>query len=907
MTERTLAPAPPTYAEQLLAAISEWIGHIADCEWTDAAGDRIGFTGKILDVRLDGLPFVEELLIDVAPLDDSAAGHALRYSLFPAPTAYVQIQAWPTVPYKAPLVPDVAEVTTHALESDVSRALGQVAPFFNQADTAPPAGLPTWFVTDIPQDFTPDGPDDPWANEPLFQLINGTAGTGKTWNQKRRSEVDPRVKLTATTGIAAINLGGQTINSLLGYKDTPELSTNFELGKLSGMLSRLAASGFRRLIIDEVSMMDGKQLDILCEAIDRTNERLSHEGEPLMGITLVGDFCQLPPVKAQFVFERPSFGRFVPATARLTEPRRQADPDFVRALQAVRRADLKAAVDYFGPLIKNTIDSEFSGSTIMAKNDEVDRHNALRLQELQGKEVVFKPTRAGVQASEWKNIPDTNRMKIGALVMILSNKREKGTYFHGEEDIDVERKMIYANGDLGILVDVLGSDPDAAIPNAPAALVKLHRNGQIVTVEEVEREYRQPTGLKGADPTKPREQKTGSIRFMPLRIAWATTCHKCVAFDTRVDTGNAIVPISALHIGAVLRTGGPVLALAATTRQGFRIVTQRGYTIVASAEHRWATDQGWVTTHDLYEKRASIALCVGTCDYYAEDNYAWWLGAMVGNGTYNDRREGQLHFATTNAALGGRWQQLTHELGTGKVSWRKDRRGLHTTQRALRLRLLADGLDYATCKGKRVPSYVWKGGPSAWRSFIRGLFDCDGSVSRSSVVLTTAAETLGIEVQELLLALGVVSDRHVYPGKVDPYWQIRIPAASLTAFRQIGFWHPLKAAALAKLSPNRVIRAFTGYDAVVDVKDLEILVPMVDVEVDAPHVIGTGPFRSHNSQGLSLDAAQVVMNNGFFGQPGMLYVALSRARTPEGLRLVGSGASQLKNRIKVDPKVVPYL
>ena len=49
----------------------------------------------------------------------------------------------------------------------------------------------------------------------------------------------------------------------------------------------------------------------------------------------------------------------------------------------------------------------------------------------------------------------------------------------------------------------------------------------------------------------------------------------------------------------------------------------------------------------------------------------------------------------------------------------------------------------------------------------------------------------------------------------------------------------------------------------------------------------------HKSQGLSLDAVQVNVRDPFFEAPGMLYVALSRARTPEGLRLVGSRAALL--------------
>ena len=62
----------------------------------------------------------------------------------------------------------------------------------------------------------------------------------------------------------------------------------------------------------------------------------------------------------------------------------------------------------------------------------------------------------------------------------------------------------------------------------------------------------------------------------------------------------------------------------------------------------------------------------------------------------------------------------------------------------------------------------------------------------------------------------------------------------------------------------------------------------------------------HKSQGLSLDNVQVMFGNHFFKTPGMLYVALSRSRSPEGLRLVGS-AGQFVGRCTVNPVVRSWL
>jgi ATP-dependent exoDNAse (exonuclease V) alpha subunit len=62
----------------------------------------------------------------------------------------------------------------------------------------------------------------------------------------------------------------------------------------------------------------------------------------------------------------------------------------------------------------------------------------------------------------------------------------------------------------------------------------------------------------------------------------------------------------------------------------------------------------------------------------------------------------------------------------------------------------------------------------------------------------------------------------------------------------------------------------------------------------------------HKSQGLSLDAVQVNIRDNFFKSPGMLYVALSRCRTSEGLRLVGSEAA-LVERCAADPRLKAFL
>lgn len=357
--------------------------------------------------------------------------------------------------------------------------------------------------------------------EPLFSFLGGPAGTGKTFLARQRAELTspPDAILCATTGIAAVNLGGVTINSTLRYFDTLDLQTNYELGRLNQTLRKLVTSGYRRLVIDEASMLAGKQLTILCTAIDEVNEWARDNGEPEFGITLVADFAQLGPIKEEFAFQSPCWDRFEEHTTLLTEPRRQADPDFVRALQQVRRGD-REAISYFRQFIGRAEDRNFDGTTILAKNDEVDRYNKIRMLELKTPEEYYLSTRGGEhQPSEWKHIPDRLIVKKGCLVMVLANA------YSGEGP---RRELMYCNGDLGhfegreivtIHDPVSGEEDDVEVAN-----VRLIRTGDVVQVTGVHRIKTTATGNKGEK--APRDEKEGWIKYMPLRCAYASTVHR---------------------------------------------------------------------------------------------------------------------------------------------------------------------------------------------------------------------------------------------------------------------------------------------------------------------------------------------------------------------------------------------
>lgn len=175
------------------------------------------------------------------------------------------------------------------------------------------------------------------AEDTKSVFFTGSAGTGKsvllreiikTLRVKYKTQPD-RIAVTASTGLAACNVGGVTLHSFagigLGKEDIPILVKKI-------MRNPKAKNRWLRtkvLIIDEISMVDGDLFDKL-EGIART---VRGNGRPFGGVQLVitGDFFQLPPVPdsgrvAKFAFDAATWNTSIDHTIGLTQVFRQKDP-----------------------------------------------------------------------------------------------------------------------------------------------------------------------------------------------------------------------------------------------------------------------------------------------------------------------------------------------------------------------------------------------------------------------------------------------------------------------------------------------------------------------------------------------------------------------------------------------------
>ena len=175
------------------------------------------------------------------------------------------------------------------------------------------------------------------AEQKKSVFFTGSAGTGKSvllreiikiLRNKHKREPD-RVAVTASTGLAACNVGGVTLHSFggigLGKEAVPELVKKIKRNqKAKNRWMRTKV-----LVVDEISMVDGDLFDKL-EAIARI---IRNNGRPFGGIQLVitGDFFQLPPVPdygkiSKFSFDAATWNTSIEHTIGLTQVFRQKDP-----------------------------------------------------------------------------------------------------------------------------------------------------------------------------------------------------------------------------------------------------------------------------------------------------------------------------------------------------------------------------------------------------------------------------------------------------------------------------------------------------------------------------------------------------------------------------------------------------
>lgn len=314
-------------------------------------------------------------------------------------------------------------------------------------------------------------------------FYTGSAGTGKSVLLRSiikalRNKHGVGIAVTASTGLAACNIGGTTLHSFAGLG----LGTD----KLDNLLKKLRRNrrainkwkSTKVLIIDEISMIDGNFLDTLNEVA----KRIRRNQLPFGGIQLIvcGDFYQLPPVVKQpyvdgervtddrvepyFSFECFAWQQCVKETIILREVFRQkGDQLFIEMLNEMRNGRVsERTIQEFHKLERPLRCPEgIVPAELFATRSEVDRANNSRLNKIPGSPELYKAIDGGELPPEHRQnvlsnflAPMDLFLKKGAQVMCIKNFDET-----------------LVNGSLGQVVDFMDRDtylkannPDSELP-----------------------------------------------------------------------------------------------------------------------------------------------------------------------------------------------------------------------------------------------------------------------------------------------------------------------------------------------------------------------------------------------------------------------------------------------------------
>lgn len=349
-------------------------------------------------------------------------------------------------------------------------------------------------------------------------LLTGPAGAGKTYvlNQfiRQAKAAGKHVSVTATTGLAATHLGGNTIHSWSGIGIHDELKDDFEDYLLKSRRDIIETTDV--LVIDEISMLHDYRLDM----VDTVARTVRDDPRPFGGIQVVlcGDFFQLPPVNRDdsrqggFVVHSNAWQELDPVICYLDEQHRQDDASFLEILNALRAGDIRR--HHAEQLLEriNASLEEGEVTELHTVNVDVDVINQTRLNDLAGETRYFEMTTTGAEnyvASLKRSCLAIERLalKEGSLVMAIKNSPERK----------------YVNGSLGI---VTGFEE---MTNYPIVEFK---NGKVVTMKPESWELRDG------------DKKRAGLLQIPLRLAWAITVHKSQGMTldaAKIDLRKAFV------------------------------------------------------------------------------------------------------------------------------------------------------------------------------------------------------------------------------------------------------------------------------------------------------------------------------------------------------------------------------
>jgi ATP-dependent exoDNAse (exonuclease V) alpha subunit len=395
--------------------------------------------------------------------------------------------------------------------------------------------------------------------ERLF--ITGKAGTGKSTLLKYfKANTGKKIIVLAPTGVAAINVGGQTIHSF--FRLPPKIIQKDAIKRLR---DKSLVENLDMVIIDEVSMVRADLMDGIDYALRLNRGKMK---TPFGGVQMVffGDLFQLPPVveheARQLLGERYSSPYFFSAKAfddcnmrsiELSTIYRQKDSSFMELLNRVRNKEhTEEDLGILNERVHKDIAPSKKDTTVIltTTNSLASVINQDRLSRLPGKAITYEAVAAG-RFEESAYPTDTSlKLKIGAQVILIKNDP-------GKQWVNGTLAKVVALSEDSIVVDINGQTCDVPV----------------VKWQKIEYSYNE-------EEDKIEDEVVGAFAQYPIKLAWAITIHKSQGqtFDkVIIDLGHGAFTHGQLYVALSRCTCLDGIRLKRPVRQSDIIFDERIY------------------------------------------------------------------------------------------------------------------------------------------------------------------------------------------------------------------------------------------------------------------------------------------------------------------------------------------
>lgn len=360
--------------------------------------------------------------------------------------------------------------------------------------------------------------------------LTGKAGTGKTTFLKYlKQTTEKNTVILAFTGVAAINAGGQTINSFFKIPFGPFIPDDKRLRTVANQNDTDRSTiynhfqynaekleiirGLELLIIDEVSMVRCDLLDVI-DRLLRVFRKKENEAFGGVQVILIGDTFQLPPIDKEwhllesfysspFFFNSKVIENNKPIYIELKKIYRQNEQEFIDLLNRIRinqvtNAELGLLNSKYKPTFVPAENLNYI--TLATHNRIVDSTNLTKLEELKTDLKLFEAT---ITDNFPESIMPTDKvlqLKEGAQIMFIKNDKSKRIY----------------NGKIAKITSI----------DEQRIIAEYEDRGETVSILVEKQIWNNIRYSWNEEKKKIEEEIIGTFTQYPIKLAWAITVHK---------------------------------------------------------------------------------------------------------------------------------------------------------------------------------------------------------------------------------------------------------------------------------------------------------------------------------------------------------------------------------------------